>query len=175
VPERGHVSHRRVEPRASGRLRLEPAARSTRASQAQPGRRRTSPRWSAGIVDLLRHRLRQGALMSVRRRRARVHAARPPPREHGRPARLRPTPGHGRPRLQVQARGGRRGRVRRAQLIFLGDLNSMGLDYVFGQRGGPGTALQRDRAIAEHEIARLAFEAGRAGSTAAGRRRIAPT
>jgi endonuclease/exonuclease/phosphatase family metal-dependent hydrolase len=47
--------------------------------------------------------------------------------------------------------------------IFLGDLNSMGLDYVYGQQGGAGTPLLRDRAIAEHEIARLSFEAGKHG------------
>lgn len=47
--------------------------------------------------------------------------------------------------------------------IFLGDLNSMGLDYVYGQPGGPGTALLRDRAAAEHEIDRFAFEAGKHG------------
>lgn len=47
--------------------------------------------------------------------------------------------------------------------IFLGDLNSMGLDYVFDQPGGPGTALSRDRASAEHEITRLSFEGAKAG------------
>ena len=47
--------------------------------------------------------------------------------------------------------------------VFLGDLNSMGLDYVFGQPGGPGSPLLRDRAAAEHEIERLAYEGGKAG------------
>lgn len=47
--------------------------------------------------------------------------------------------------------------------IFLGDLNSMGLDYVYDQPGGPGTALLRDRATADHEIARLSYRAGKAG------------
>jgi endonuclease/exonuclease/phosphatase family protein len=47
--------------------------------------------------------------------------------------------------------------------IFLGDLNSMGLDYVYGQQGGAGTPLLRDRAVAEHEISRLSFEAGKHG------------
>jgi len=47
--------------------------------------------------------------------------------------------------------------------VFLGDLNSMGLDYVYGQEGGPGTTLLRDRATAEHEIGRLAYEGAKAG------------
>jgi len=41
--------------------------------------------------------------------------------------------------------------------VFLGDLNSMGLDYVFDQPGGPGTALSRVRALAENEIQRLVY------------------
>jgi hypothetical protein len=47
--------------------------------------------------------------------------------------------------------------------VFLGDMNSMGLDYVFGQQGGAGTPLLRDRATAAHEIARLAYEGAKAG------------
>lgn len=47
--------------------------------------------------------------------------------------------------------------------IFLGDLNTMGLEYVFAQPGGPGTQLERDRASAEHEIARLSYEGGKVG------------
>ena len=47
--------------------------------------------------------------------------------------------------------------------IFLGDLNTMGLEYVFAQPGGPRTPLQRDRASAEHEIARLSYEGGKVG------------
>ena len=45
--------------------------------------------------------------------------------------------------------------------IFLGDLNTMGLEYVFAQPAGPGTQLERDRASAEHEIARLSYEGGK--------------
>lgn len=47
--------------------------------------------------------------------------------------------------------------------IFLGDLNSMGLDYVYDQPGGPGTALTRVRALAENEIDRLAYEGAKVG------------
>jgi endonuclease/exonuclease/phosphatase family metal-dependent hydrolase len=47
--------------------------------------------------------------------------------------------------------------------IFLGDLNTMGLEYDFAQPGGPGTPIDRDRASAEHEIARLSYEGGKVG------------
>lgn len=47
--------------------------------------------------------------------------------------------------------------------IFLGDLNTMGLEYDFAQPGGPGTQVERDRASAEHEIARLSYEGGKVG------------
>jgi hypothetical protein len=47
--------------------------------------------------------------------------------------------------------------------IFLGDLNTMGLDYVYDQPGGPGTALSRDRADAAHEILRLGHEGRKVG------------
>lgn len=47
--------------------------------------------------------------------------------------------------------------------IFLGDLNTMGLTYDFAQPGGPGTQVERDRASAEHEIARLSYEGGKVG------------
>jgi hypothetical protein len=47
--------------------------------------------------------------------------------------------------------------------IFLGDLNTMGLDYVFDQPGGPGTQLSRDRADATHEIRRLGYEGRKVG------------
>lgn len=47
--------------------------------------------------------------------------------------------------------------------IFLGDLNTMGLDYVYDQPGGPGTALIRDRADAAHEILRLSHEGRKVG------------
>jgi exonuclease III len=42
----------------------------------------------------------------------------------------------------------------KARYIFLGDLNSMGLDYVYGKTG---TKLDHDRIPAEHEIGRLAY------------------
>jgi len=45
--------------------------------------------------------------------------------------------------------------------IFLGDLNTMGLEYDFAQPGGPGTPIDRDRASAEHEIARLSYKGGK--------------
>jgi len=47
--------------------------------------------------------------------------------------------------------------------IFLGDLNTMGLDYVYGQQGGPGTPLLRDEVSAAHEIDRLGREAAKVG------------
>jgi hypothetical protein len=49
----------------------------------------------------------------------------------------------------------------KADFIFMGDLNSMGLDYVYGREGPPGTKLLHDRVSAEQEIARLGFEAAK--------------
>jgi hypothetical protein len=49
----------------------------------------------------------------------------------------------------------------RANFLFLGDLNAMGLDYVFGKEQPPGTKLLHDRVSAEQEIERLAFEAAK--------------
>ena len=39
----------------------------------------------------------------------------------------------------------------------------MGLDYVYDQPGGAGTALSRDRADAEHEILRLSYAGRKVG------------
>lgn len=47
-----------------------------------------------------------------------------------------------------------------ANFVFLGDLNVMGLDYVYGKEGG---SLLRDRVSAEHELAALGYRAGKAG------------
>lgn len=47
----------------------------------------------------------------------------------------------------------------KANFLFLGDLNSMGLDYVFGREPAPSTKLLHDRVSAEQEIERIAFEA----------------
>ena len=47
--------------------------------------------------------------------------------------------------------------------LFLGDLNSMGLDYVYGREPGPRTKLRHLRASEEDEISRLHFEAEKAG------------
>ena len=47
--------------------------------------------------------------------------------------------------------------------VFLGDLNSMGLDYVYGREAGPRTKLRHLRASEEDEISRLHFEAEKAG------------
>jgi hypothetical protein len=47
--------------------------------------------------------------------------------------------------------------------IFLGDLNAMGLDYVYGKEAPPGRKLLRAQATAAQEIDRLAYEAGRTG------------
>lgn len=46
-----------------------------------------------------------------------------------------------------------------ANFIFLGDLNVMGLDYVYGKEG---ESLLRDRVSAEHELAAVAYRAGKA-------------
>lgn len=46
-----------------------------------------------------------------------------------------------------------------ANFIFLGDLNVMGLDYVYGKEGD---SLLRDRVSAEHELAAVAYRAGKA-------------
>lgn len=48
----------------------------------------------------------------------------------------------------------------RANYLFLGDLNAMGLDYVHGKAGG---RLQRVEVDGPTEIARLGYEAGRHG------------
>ena len=45
-----------------------------------------------------------------------------------------------------------------ANYMFLGDLNVMGLDYVYGKEGG---SLLRDRVSAEHELAAVAYQAGK--------------
>jgi exonuclease III len=47
--------------------------------------------------------------------------------------------------------------------MFLGDLNTMGLEYEFDQPGGPGTPKSRDRATADHEITRLSYEGAKVG------------
>lgn len=51
----------------------------------------------------------------------------------------------------------------RANYIFLGDLNSMGLDYVYGKADPPSRSLLRAEATADQEIGRLRYEAGRIG------------
>jgi exonuclease III len=56
-----------------------------------------------------------------------------------------------------QAAGGR------SNFIFLGDLNAMGLDYVYGKEEPPGRKLLRAQATAAQEIDRLAYEARRTG------------
>lgn len=48
----------------------------------------------------------------------------------------------------------------KANFMFMGDLNVMGLDYVYGKEGG---SLLRDRVSAEHEFAAVAYEAGKTG------------
>jgi endonuclease/exonuclease/phosphatase family metal-dependent hydrolase len=47
--------------------------------------------------------------------------------------------------------------------IFLGDLNSMGLDYVYGREEPPSRKLLRRSASGEDEIGRLAFVARQTG------------
>jgi endonuclease/exonuclease/phosphatase family metal-dependent hydrolase len=47
--------------------------------------------------------------------------------------------------------------------LFLGDLNSMGLDYVYGREPAPRTKLRHLRASEDDEISRLHFEADRVG------------
>lgn len=51
----------------------------------------------------------------------------------------------------------------RANFMFLGDLNAMGLDYVFGKEQPPGTKLLRGRVSAEQEIDRLSYMAAKRG------------
>jgi exonuclease III len=51
----------------------------------------------------------------------------------------------------------------RSNFIFLGDLNAMGLDYVYGKEEPPGRKLLRAQATAAQEIDRLAYEARRIG------------
>ena len=46
-----------------------------------------------------------------------------------------------------------------ANFMFMGDMNVMGLDYVYGKEGG---SLLHDRVTAENEIAALAYRAGKA-------------
>jgi hypothetical protein len=48
----------------------------------------------------------------------------------------------------------------KANFMFLGDLNVMGLDYVFGKEGD---SLLRDRVSAENELAALVYRAGKTG------------
>jgi exonuclease III len=51
----------------------------------------------------------------------------------------------------------------KANFIFMGDLNTMGLDHVYGKEG---RSLIRDRVSAEHELAAVAYEAaGRSAAT----------
>lgn len=45
-----------------------------------------------------------------------------------------------------------------ANFMFLGDLNVMGLDYVYGKEGN---SLLRDRVSAEHELAAVSYQAGK--------------
>jgi endonuclease/exonuclease/phosphatase family metal-dependent hydrolase len=47
--------------------------------------------------------------------------------------------------------------------LFLGDLNSMGLDYVYGREPAPRTKLRHLRASEDDEISRLHFEADKVG------------
>jgi endonuclease/exonuclease/phosphatase family metal-dependent hydrolase len=47
--------------------------------------------------------------------------------------------------------------------IFLGDLNSMGLDYVYGREDPPSRKLLRRSASGDDEIARLAYVADKVG------------
>lgn len=47
----------------------------------------------------------------------------------------------------------------KANYMFMGDLNVMGLDYVYGKEG---SSLLHDRVSAEHEIAALGYFAGKA-------------
>jgi endonuclease/exonuclease/phosphatase family metal-dependent hydrolase len=47
--------------------------------------------------------------------------------------------------------------------LFLGDLNSMGLDYVYGREPAPRTRLRHVRASGADEISRLHFEAEKVG------------
>lgn len=47
----------------------------------------------------------------------------------------------------------------KANFIFMGDLNTMGLDHVYGKEG---RNLVRDRVSAEHELAAVAYKAGKA-------------
>lgn len=54
-------------------------------------------------------------------------------------------------------------RGQKPSFIFLGDLNTMGLDYVYGKAPAPSRSLLRARATAEQEVQRLAYEAGRSG------------
>jgi hypothetical protein len=49
----------------------------------------------------------------------------------------------------------------KANFLFLGDLNSMGLDYVRGKEPPPGTNLLHNRISAEEEIDRLGYAAGK--------------
>jgi len=48
----------------------------------------------------------------------------------------------------------------KANFLFLGDLNVMGLDYVYGKEGDK---LLHDRVEAEQEVGRLAYMAGKVG------------
>lgn len=48
----------------------------------------------------------------------------------------------------------------KTNFMFLGDLNVMGLDYVYGKEG---KRLLRDRVSAENELAAVAYQAGKAG------------
>jgi Endonuclease/Exonuclease/phosphatase family len=51
----------------------------------------------------------------------------------------------------------------RSNYIFLGDLNSMGLEYVYGKEDPPSRLLLRAEATADQEIGRLRYGAGKIG------------
>ncbi len=51
----------------------------------------------------------------------------------------------------------------KANFLFLGDLNSMGLDYVRGKEPPPGKNLLHNRVSEEEEIERLGYAAGKLG------------
>lgn len=48
----------------------------------------------------------------------------------------------------------------KANFMFMGDLNTMGLDHVYGKEG---RSLLRDRVSADHELEAVAYRAGKSG------------
>lgn len=50
-----------------------------------------------------------------------------------------------------------------SNFMFLGDLNTMGLEYRYDQPGGAGAPILRDRIAPEHEILRLAYDGEKVG------------